>query len=170
MPRVMKPPRPTSAAALLQLMWLASPALPVGGFSYSEVLESAVEAGLVTNEAQAGEWLVDQLHLGLARSDLAVVHKAIGAWQRRCVEDATALNDWVTTTRESSELRQQTQQMGRSLLEWLRNRDLSDERLAQLAVMQPAPTWPVAFALAAAQTGASPRESLLAFAFGWAEN
>jgi urease accessory protein len=28
----------------------------------------------------------------------------------------------------------------------------------------------VAFALATAQTGASPRESLLAFAFGWAEN
>src|SRR5258705_10685653 len=112
MPRVMKPPRPTSAAALLQLMWLASPALPVGSFRYSEVLESAVEAGLVTDEAKAGEWLVDQLHLVLARNDLAVVHKAIGAWQRSSVEDATALNDWVTTTRESSELRQQTQQMG----------------------------------------------------------
>ena len=30
-------------AALLQLIWLASPALPVGGFSYSEGLEAAVE-------------------------------------------------------------------------------------------------------------------------------
>ena len=37
--------------ALLQLMWLASPALPVGGFSYSEGLEAAVEAGHVDGEA-----------------------------------------------------------------------------------------------------------------------
>ena len=39
-------------------MWLASPALPVGGFSYSEGLEAAVEAGLLTTEAQAGDWLL----------------------------------------------------------------------------------------------------------------
>ena len=39
------------ASALLQLMWLASPALPVGGFSYSEGLEAAVEAGRVGAEA-----------------------------------------------------------------------------------------------------------------------
>ena len=170
MPRVIKPPRPTSAAAMLQLMWLASPALPVGGFSYSEALESAVEWGHVTNEAQAAGWLTDQLHLALSRSDLAVVHKAILAWRRGDLDTIAALNDWVTTTRETSELRQQTQQMGRSLVEWLRNRDLADERLAALAALQPTPTWPVAFALASAQTGASPRESLLAFAFGWAEN
>lgn len=151
-------------------MWLASPALPVGGFSYSETLESAVEAGLVTNEAQAADWLTDQLHLALSRSDLPVVHKAIGAWNRADFDNITVLNNWVTATRETSELRQQTQQMGRSLVEWLRNHDLSDERLAPLTSLRPAPTWPVAFALAAAQTNASPRDGLLAFAFGWAEN
>ena len=170
MPRVLKPPRPTSAASLLQLMWLASPALPVGGFSYSEGLESAVEAGLVTSEAQAGDWLVDQLHLGLARSDIAVAGKAFLAWQRGDAATITALNDWFTTTRETSELRQQTQQMGRSLLEWLKNRPGDDARLATLAALAPAPTWPIAYAFAAAQTGAPRREALLAFSFGWAEN
>lgn len=170
MPRVLKPPRPTSGAALLQLMWLASPALPVGGFSYSEGLEAAVETGLVTTEAQAAQWLVDQLHLSLARSELAVVGKAFGAWQRGDAEAIADLNAWVTNTRESSELRQQTQQMGRSLVEWLKNRAGTDARVAQLAALPPAPTWPVAFALAAAQTGAPLREALLCFAFGWAEN
>jgi urease accessory protein len=159
-----------SAASLLQLMWLASPALPVGGFSYSEGLESAVEAGTVTNEAQAGDWLCDQLHLSLARSDVAVVAKAFDAWQRADLAAITALNDWITQTRESSELRQQTQQMGRSLVEWLKNRGADDARVAQLASLAPAPTWPVAFALAAAQTGATPADSLLSFAFAWAEN
>lgn len=170
MPRVSQPLRSTSAATLLELMWLASPALPVGGFSYSEALESAVESGHVADATQAAEWLIDQLHLGLARSDLAVVHKAILAWRRKDIATITSLNDWFTSTRETSELRQQTQQMGRSLVEWLRNRDLADDRLTQLAALQPTTTWPIAFALAAAQTSASPRESLLAFAFSWAEN
>lgn len=159
-----------SDAALLQLMWLASPALPVGGFSYSEALESAVEAGLVTDEAQAGDWLADQLHLGLSRSDLAVAASAFDAWQGRDVGALQSLNDWFTQTRETSELRQQTQQMGRSLVEWLKNRTTPDDRVVQLAALTPAPTWPVAFALAAAQTGAEARQAMLSFAFGWAEN
>lgn len=170
MPRVLKPPRPLPGASLLQLMWLASPALPVGGFSYSETLEAAVEAGLVRDEATAGDWLADQLVLGLARSELPLVARAQTAWQRADGAAVAALNDWFTQTRESSELRQQTQQMGRSLLEWLRNRGSDDPRIAQLAALAPAPTWPVAFALAAATTGAPAREVLLCFAFGWAEN
>ncbi|HJV62589.1 MAG TPA: urease accessory protein UreF [Albitalea sp.] len=157
-------------ASLLQLMWLASPALPVGGFSYSEGLESAVESGRVTGEAQAARWLLDQLQLSLVRSDLAVVARAFAAWQQVDAQALRELNDWVTRTRETQELRQQTQQMGRSLLEWLRNRLPEAPELATLAALAPAPTWPVAFGLAAARTGASCHDALLAFAFGWAEN
>jgi urease accessory protein len=172
MSRVRRPVAPLPAAALLQLMWLASPALPIGGFSYSEGLESAVESGRIAGEAQAREWLLDQLRLGLARSELAAAAKAIGAWQRGDPATIDELNRWVATTRESSELRAQTEQMGRSLVEWLKNRSEAgaDPRLAQLAALAPAPTWPIAFALAAAQTGAPAREALLAHAFGWAEN
>lgn len=161
---------PLSTASLLALMRLASPALPVGGFSYSEGLEAAVEAGLATTEAQTADWLLDQMHLGLARNDLAVAAKAFGAWQRDDPAEVTALNDWVAATRESRETRLQTEQMGRSLLEWLKNEALADPRLARLAALKPAPAWPVAFALAAALHGAPLREFLLAFAFGWAEN
>ena len=50
----------TTDATLLHLMWLASPALPVGAFSYSEGLETAVEEGRVTDETQAATWLTDQ--------------------------------------------------------------------------------------------------------------
>ena len=53
------------AASLLQLIWLASPALPVGGFSYSEVLEAAVERAGVATKSIASDWLTDQLHLTL---------------------------------------------------------------------------------------------------------
>ena len=157
MPRVVPRPEPLSPRARLQLMWLASPALPVGGFSYSEGLEAAVEAGQVTNEAQAAVWLRDQLRLSLARADLAVVARAVPAWQRGDLARITELNQWVTQTRETSELRLQVEQMGRSLVEWLRNRsgdvtaDHADTRLAQCAALTPTPTWPISFALAVAQ-------------------
>lgn len=160
----------TEAATLLQLIWLASPALPVGSFSYSEGLEAAVESGLVTNAAQAGQWLQDQLLLGQARGDLAVAAAAFGAWRAGDQGRIAALNAWVQATRESSEWRQQAEQMGRSLTDWLRQRDPADQRVDTLAALAPAPTWPVALALAAERTGAPLRTALLALAFGWAEN
>ena len=159
-----------TASALLQLMRLASPSLPVGGFSYSEGLEAAVESGWVVGEAAALSWLLDQLHLGLARSDLAIVAKAARAWQRGDLERVTELNSWFATTRESAEFRQQSEQMGRSLAQWLRHRDPPEPRLAALEALAPAPTWPVAFALAGVATGAPIRELVIAFAAGWAEN
>ncbi len=164
---------PVSASAWLQLMQLASPALPVGGFSYSEGLEAAVDSGRVANEAQAREWLLDQLRLALGRADLPACATAMQAWRDGELERITAINDWLLQTRETRELRQQTEQMGRSLLEWLKNKtptDISPAQLQALAALKPAPSWPIAFALAAAQTGAPLREAMLAHAFGWAEN
>ena len=174
LPRMRGPDAAMSAHALLQLIWLASPALPVGGFSYSEGLEAAVESSIVNNESQAGAWLRDQLHLGLARSDIAVVAKAFKAWRRGDFDHIGVLNAWTANTRESAEMRQQTQQMGRSMAEWMTHRGGApqspvDVRVALLKSLVPAPTWPIAFALAAQQTGAPLREALLAFAFGWAE-
>ncbi len=165
-------PAPLPAASLLQLMWLASPALPVGGFSYSEGLESAIENAGLANEAAVGDWLLDQLHITQSRGDMALIAKAVGAW--RCADWAHVreLNDWVLHTRETSELRLQAEQMGRSMADWLRNRYLRDEAqmpaVHYLAALPP--TYPVAFALAASINQASVREVLLAYAFGWAEN
>ena len=159
-----------TASTLLQLMRLASPSLPVGGFSYSDGFEAAFEAGLVGTEARALAWLLDQLQLVLARSDLPVVAHAIRAWQCRDEARVAVLNHWVAATRETSEWRLQTEQMGRSLVQWLRQHEVADARLALLAALAPAPTWPIAFALAGAASGASGSAVLLAFAASWAEN
>ena len=161
------------AAALLPLMWLASPALPVGGFSYSEGLESAVEAGAVRDEAGAASWLADQLHLGLARSDLALLAQATGAWRERDFETLARLDRWVRCTRESAELRLQSEQMGRSLLEWLKSLQRPDFTPAMLPPSLCSPTYPLAFALALSvllPAGQPPSQGLYAYAFGWAEN
>ncbi|MBK6006251.1 urease accessory protein UreF [Ramlibacter ginsenosidimutans] len=180
----------TTDAALLRLIWLASPALPVGGFSYSEGLEAAVEAGLVHDEVSAGEWLAQQLHASLARADLAVVGSAVCAARANDGERLAQLDDWVRQTRETSELRQQTEQMGRSLGDWARSvgwgdagsvgwgdagtpamRDSAGVRFAHHQPTKAAErTYPVAFATAAASTEASVRQVALAYAFGWSEN
>jgi urease accessory protein len=161
--------QPMLDSSLMQLMWLASPALPIGGFSYSECLESAVDSARAATESGASAWLIDQLHLSLARSDMPVVAQSITAWRLEDFDRIATLNAWALQTRESSELRAQTEQMGRSLLEWLRNHTTaSSEQIAVLASQDP--TYPVAFALAASSTQAPLRECLLAFAFGWAEN
>jgi urease accessory protein len=156
---------PITDAALLQLIWLASPALPIGGFSYSEGLEAAVDRALVSDEASAADWISEQLHLCLARADLAIVGQALEAWRAADEERIAALNDWVLQTRETSELRQQSEQMGRSLVEWLKT--VHPESAARTSSPL---TYPVAFALAASAGAASPRECLLCFAFAWAEN
>jgi len=158
-------------SSLLGLVWLASPALPVGGFSYSDGLESAVDAGLVPNEAGAARWLLEQMELTLARAEALVVVRAARAWRAGDRAHAAALNDWLRRTRETSEQRAQAEQMGRALVEWLKNsRQSGDERVAMLASLAPAPTWPVAFALAGVLAGADDEALVLAFAFGWAEN
>ena len=68
-----------------QLLRLASPQLPIGGYSYSQGLEMAVEQGLVANAESAQRWISDQLLLNLARFEapLLLAH---------C--QAAALEDW----------------------------------------------------------------------------
>jgi urease accessory protein len=154
-------------------MWLASPALPIGGFSYSEGIEAGVDAAYIATFSAANDWLIDQLHLSLARADLAVVAKAIAAWRRDDLDRIDELNNWVLQTRETSELRLQTEQMGRSMLDWIRKQpsfhvNFQVDRNAQDFLKSP--TYPLVFALAASSTQASIRDCLMSFAFGWAEN
>ncbi len=166
--------QPLPAPSLLQLMWLASPALPIGGFSYSEGIEAGVDYACIATFSEANDWLIDQLHLSLARADLAVVAKAIAAWRRGDLTRIDELNNWVLQSRETSELRLQTEQMGRSMLDWWRKQPSfkpsfqinlnSDQDLFK------SPTYPLVFALAASSTQANVRDCLMSFAFGWAEN
>lgn len=159
-----------AATALLPLLWLASPALPVGAFSYSEGLEAAVDASLVQDEHSAGAWIVDQLHLNLARAELPVVARAWAAARAADASALDALDQWVRASRESAELRLQTEQIGHGLWAWL---DSLGTRPTALWPHATPPTQPVALGLAlAAQAAPDTRveDALAAVAFGWAEN
>ena len=125
-----------------------------------------MERSVVATEKIASDWLIDQLHLTLARRDLAVIVQANPAWRNHNLPRIRALNDWVLQTRETSEMRLQAEQMGCSLLDWLRNHDGANAaHISAWGQMQP--TYPVAFTLAASQTAAGVGDCMLAYAFGW---
>jgi urease accessory protein len=159
-------PDALSASSLLQLIWLASPALPVGGFSYSEGLEAAIEWAGIDTEAKVSDWLADQLHLALARADLAVVAQAVPAWRGHDIERIRQLDGWIRQSRESAEFQLQTEQMGRSFVEWLKLHQPDAASIFETL----RPSYPIAFAFGASRTEAGARDVCLAFAFGWAEN
>jgi urease accessory protein len=156
---------------LCRAMHLASPALPIGSFSYSQGLETAVDLGLVRNEEDALTWIADGLTEIIGRCDAPVVAFIHRACREQPSDDAlseiTHWNSWFLASRESMELRRETEQMGWSLL-----------RLAQaLKWITPAIgtndlepiAFPTAFALAAAGLALRETTTLTAFCFSWLE-
>lgn len=165
----------------LRLVWLASPALPIGAFSYSEGLESAVEHGHVFDADSAADWLTQQLAL-LARGDLAAMAEGVRAWRADDEPALRALALWLRSTRDGAEARLQSEQMGQSLLAWLRPQgfvradrlSLLERLMAASPASAPMPLMPPPYALvmslALASLDVDLTQALQAQAFGWAEN
>jgi urease accessory protein len=143
--------------SLANLLQLASPALPVGAYSYSGGLESAVDAGLVHDAASAQRWIGDVLEFSLARMEAPVLLRMMAPGR------AAEWNALFLASREAAELRAETVQMGYSL-----NRLLED--LGVGAVPLEEPSFPAAFAHAAVHWGIEPEAALQAYLWSWLEN
>lgn len=153
---------------LLRLMQLASPALPVGGYSYSGGLEAAVEAGRVRDEASALAWLDATLRHGVARFDAPIWLRLHRAWPGSDDGAVAAWNERFVAGRESAELQAETLQMGYSLARLLRELGWGGGALDRLAKIEP--SFPAAFSFAAAAAGIGARDGLLAYLWAWCEN
>src|SRR5262245_23182506 len=101
--------------ALARLLQLASPALPVGAYSYSQGLEAAVDAGVVRDAARAERWIADVLDLSIARMEAPVLLRLCEAWRAGDHAAARRWNTLFLASRESAELRAESAQMGYSL-------------------------------------------------------
>ena len=156
-----------AALPLARLLQLASPALPVGAFSYSQGLEAAVEARLVHDRDTATRWIGDIAALSLARWELPMLARMIAAWRERDPAAAARLNARYLASRESAELRAESVQMGYSLTRLLVDLDVPSSRSLE-ALAEPA--FPVAFALAASSWEIESRDALTAYLWSWMEN
>ena len=69
--------------SLARLLQLASPALPVGAYTYSQGLEWAAESGSVRDEATAEDWLGNLLDSNIGRFEAPMLARFIDAWRPR---------------------------------------------------------------------------------------
>ena len=74
---------PLTGLPLLRLLQLASPALPIGAFAYSQGLEAAVAAGWVARRGQRARLDRGLLEHALASLDLPVLARLHAAWAAR---------------------------------------------------------------------------------------
>lgn len=156
-----------AATTLLRLFQLASPALPVGAYAYSQGLEWAVAAGWVVDEATLAEWLGEQLRHSLPRVDLPILVRLHAA--ARAADDDRMLH-WsreLVALRETRELAADDCDRGRALVRLLRDLDVA---AALPWVARPDVPFALATALAAAAWELPLDPTLHAYAWGWLEN
>lgn len=161
----------SNSLQLARLLQLASPALPVGAYTYSQGLEWAVESGVISNEAMAGRWIADLMQHGIGRYEAPLVFALMAAWTAGDSAEIARLNGEFLASRESAELRAESAQMGFSL-----NRLVRDLRDPGLASVESTLTslgeiaFPTGWAGLAASWKIAPEAALTAYLWSWAEN
>ncbi len=153
--------------ALIRLMQLVSPVLPVGAYTYSQGLEWAVQAGTVQSEASAQVWIGDCLEFGAARLEAVYLGQMLRAWQMGHADQALALDAEFLASRETAELRAETLQMGHSLARLLRDLGaFSTEVLGRFDE----PGYPLVWSFAANAWSISPEAAMTGYLWAWLEN
>lgn len=154
-----------NASALLHLLQFASPALPIGGYSYSQGLEAALESGLVHDAASAHAWIADYLDQVVARWDAPLFWRLLKAYDAGDSASVALWSERFLASRDSAEFRAETIQMGYSLTRLLAELGIADVDLPGADV-----GLPTAFACAVDALRIPHQEALLAMLFAWTEN
>ena len=176
-------PLPDWLPAMLQL---ASPALPIGSFSYSQGLEAAAWSGRVTDEASALAWIDSHWRSAFAVRELPAVQAAAQALEQSGADCLPGHPEWegllatlqgldegFLASRDSAEARAEARQTGAALLRWLvgLHPDGREATLARaLSAGRAGPTAPICFALCGSAQGLPAEATRAAWGFAWLEN
>lgn len=168
-------PRPAAAASdlpqLLRLLHLASPALPIGAFHFSQGLEYAVECGWVKDEASALEWIEGIASASLTTLDLPVLDRLRAAWRQDDYAGVQRWNVFLIASRETEELRAEDRHLGSALLRVLAELELTTELFPlDAANTLPGVAHASAFAFACAKWNIDPQSCASTYSWAWAEN
>jgi urease accessory protein len=159
-------------AWVLGLLQMASPALPIGAFSYSQGLEQAHAQGWVLNEQAATQWISSQWQCAFAPRELVALRQAYLSSE---LETILIINNEFLASRDAAEMRSETLQTGNSLMKWLKAMapnfvlDITEQNL--IHALQPYKlTAPVAFSVCAKAQRLPLNAALLAWGWSWLEN
>ena len=159
-----------SNLALVRLLQLASPALPIGAYSYSQGLESVVAEGLVHDEKSAGRWIGELLDGVIASGEAAILWRLLAAVERADWTECQKWNARFWASRETAELRAETEQMGASLAKLALELELLGTPAREMLPRLQPITLPAAFALIAHGFGVPSPAALTAYLWSWLEN
>ena len=161
---------PLDMLGLTRLLQLASPTLPVGAYSYSQGLETAIDDGIVTDARTAEIWIRDVLDFNLASFEVPLLWRMFGALD---ADDYGALkprNTLFRSGRETAELRTETLQMAHALLTLLKDLPFcsADDiaKLNDIGVL----TFPAVYAFAASHMQVERDAALIGYLWSWLEN
>lgn len=159
-----------SQLARMRLLQIASQAFPIGGYSHSQGLESAIEQGIVRDEMTVGRWIEDMLRYSLFPYEALRLNEMIVAWESGDDAEWRALNAEFLASRETAEFRAATVQMGHSLRALLAVLpDLPPRlRIALEALQEPA--LPTVWSGLCVAWSLDPGEAISAYLWSFAEN
>jgi urease accessory protein len=157
----------TDQLALLRLLQLASPALPIGAFNFSQGLEYAIEHGGVRTERDARDWILGLARHGMATLDVPMLLRLHAAWTDEDAARAHDLSAELFASRETMELRAEDLHLGQSLARILVEFGIAPAREWRRCDHT---THAAMFALAAAYSGVLAQDAATAFLWSWSEN
>jgi urease accessory protein len=102
--------------ALLRLLQLCDPALPVGGFSHSAGLETYVQLGIVKDTATAKAFVTGMLSQNIHYTDAALVSLVYDAITNNQANEIKQLDELCTAVKLPKEMRLASQKTGARLI------------------------------------------------------
>lgn len=153
--------------ALLNLMRLTSPSLPIGAFAYSQGLEFACDQEWVVDEKTALNWIAGLMRNSQSQLDIPVLMRLYKAWQTESHESIKYWSMFLQASRESQELRNEDQYLGKALSKLLM--DLNVPHAGNI-VDKSYLTYITAFTLAAVEWKVSYHDCCMGYCWAWCEN
>jgi urease accessory protein len=153
--------------ALLRLLQLVSPGLPIGMYSYSQGLERAVDDGWIINADHCEAWLSGVLNQALGLTDAPILARLYDAWGEQDLAKVEYWSQYLIACRETAELRSEDRQTGQALARLLIKLDMLD---AHVWLRHSDATLATLFSLAAVNWQISKSAALSGYLWGWLEN
>ena len=157
----------TMSTAMLNLMRLTSPSLPIGAFAYSQGLEFACDQEWIKDEESALKWISGLMRNTQAHLEVPVLLRLYDAWQEQEFEKVEYWSKYLLASREAQELRDEDHYIGKALSKLLLDLEIPE---ANNIIKTKYVTYATAFSLAGYRWEVNKEDCCTGYVWAWCEN
>ncbi len=153
--------------ALLRLMQLISPSLPIGAFTYSQGIEWCVEAGWLNDADRLEQWLSDLLQTSMQDLEIPILLRMMQAWSNG---DTASLQHWSKlsmASRETAELRMEEKNRAYAIFRLLSSLDVAEVTHYESVIKS---SQAAGYSFASVAWDIPPHQACLGYVWSWLEN